>query len=546
MKQYAVVLAVVILFIFSSGVSIFANDIIWDDIGRGNLNLRTALVNPDNLKIIYVGSSNAVLKSEDGGETWRNSLSIKGQNRAVNFLLFDLADKNSLYAATGNGLFYSSNQGKNWSRTFKGKNSFENECTGLAILPYGIYLGTKAGVFLSKDNGRSWYKESGILGNNQILNISYNLSEPDYIYIASLDGVFKTSDAGKNWERIFVAHPVENTDENNEVIEDEDEPARLSDIKYVSIDPNNLNCLYIATSKGIYRSQNKGKSWDLLTDYGLLSKGVKFLLISLKSTIYAVAKSGIFEYTNERWHELSLGLTAEDIRFLAKDEQGNLYAACDNGLFKTNFKDTLGSNKNSVLELYYKDEPKISEVQKAAIKYAEVEPGKIIKWRQQAGKKALLPQVSIGIDRNTADLWHWEGGSTTKIDDDILRKGKDSVEWDVSLSWDLSELIWNNDQTSIDVRSRLMVELRDDILDEVTKLYFERIRVKMEMDNLTIEERKKRFERELKLEELTASLDALTGGYFSAHLPAKSTGTSLNPFPGSPAGRGRVPKYPCN
>ena len=63
-----------------------------------------------------------------------------------------------------------------------------------------------------------------------------------------------------------------------------------------------------------------------------------------------------------------------------------------------------------------------------------------------------------------------------------------------------------------------MVELRDDILDEVTKLYFERLRVKMELDTLSIEDRKKRFEKELKLEELTASLDALTGGYYSRQI----------------------------
>jgi hypothetical protein len=64
------------------------------------------------------------------------------------------------------------------------------------------------------------------------------------------------------------------------------------------------------------------------------------------------------------------------------------------------------------------------------------------------------------------------------------------------------------------------VQLRDDILDEVTKLYFERLRVKMELDNLSIEDRKKRFEKGLRLQELTASIDALTGGYFSAQIRA--------------------------
>ena len=59
------------------------------------------------------------------------------------------------------------------------------------------------------------------------------------------------------------------------------------------------------------------------------------------------------------------------------------------------------------------------------------------------------------------------------------------------------------------------MQLRDDILDEVTKLYFERIRVKVELDNLSIEDRKKRLDKELRLNELTAVLDGLTGGSFS-------------------------------
>ena len=129
-----------------------------------------------------------------------------------------------------------------------------------------------------------------------------------------------------------------------------------------------------------------------------------------------------------------------------------------------------------------------------------------------------MPKVSTGINRNTSDLRHWETGSTAKSGDDILNKGKDSIEWDISLSWDLGQLIWNNDQTSIDARSRLMAELRDNILDEVTKLYFERLRVKMELDYLSIEDSKKRFEKELKLQELTALIDAFTDGYFSQQI----------------------------
>jgi hypothetical protein len=169
-------------------------------------------------------------------------------------------------------------------------------------------------------------------------------------------------------------------------------------------------------------------------------------------------------------------------------------------------------------ESYLEGEPKISEVQQAAIKWAELEPERIAKWRKQAANKALLPRLSIGIDRNTTDLWHWETGSTTKCEDDILRKGDSSIEWGVSFSWELGDLIWNETQTSIDVRSNLAVQMRRSILDEVTKLYFERLRIKIELNDLSIEESKKRLEKELKIKEITASIDALTGGFFSSQI----------------------------
>ncbi len=520
MKKETVIAGAVVLMVLFFVAGVFAQGLIWQDIGRGNTDFTTALIDPGNPRIIYAGTGNSIIKTEDGGGNWRNVLSIKGQNKAVNFLLFGPKDKDSLCAATGNGLFFSPDQGKNWKRIFRGKNSLENECTALGILPSGIYLGTKQGLFISKDNGSSWHKETSKLGNSRILAIAYHLKEPSDIYVACIDGVFKTQDDGKSWERIFVAHPVENGDDKDEADEDQDEEERFSDIRYVSIDPDNLNYLYIAAKKGIYKSQERGKTWYLLTGCGLLNRDIKFLLVSLKSTIYAVTKSGVFEYRNEGWYELSLGLAAENIRFLAQDNQGNLYAACDKGLFKANPDNPGSDGQENIIALYYKDEPNIAEVQEAAISYAEVDSRKIKEWRKKAQMKAVLPKLTLGIDRSKDTNYEIYTSATTKY----IYEGPDdkSSGWDISLSWELGDLIWNESQTSIDVRSRLMVELRDDILDEVTKIYFERLRVKMELDNLSIEDRKKRFEKELRLQELTAYLDALTAGYFSQRLKNKT------------------------
>lgn len=516
MKKYIVVLVAVGLFILVFGVIAFAQDMAWQDIGRGNLDIKAVLVHPDNPRTIYIGSKEkGIFKTEDAGASWRNIFSVRGNNRKVNFLSFALGDNNSLYAATGNGLYFSHNQGRSWNRLFKGKNYFENECTALAVLPSSIYLGTKAGLFVSSDKGRSWYRQSGEIGKTLILAIACNLKEPNSIYVACVDGVFKTKDGTQSWEKILAVHPVENEngDDAEEGLEERDEQQRNSNIRYISMDLNNLNYLYLATSRGVYKSQDRGKTWERLSGYGLLNREVKFLLISPKSVLYATTKAGVFKYEQERWYELSLGLFAQDISSLDLDNQGNLYAACDKGLFKSEIRDSKDNNYKNVVELYSKDEPAISEVQQAAIKYAEVESAKIKQWRKKAQMKAILPKLTVGLDRSESTNYEIYTSATTKY---VYEGPRDkSNGWDVTLSWELGDLIWSDAQTSIDVRSRLMVQLRDDILDEVTKLYFERVRLKLELDNLSIEDRKKRFEKELKLQELAASLDALTGGYFS-------------------------------
>ena len=498
----------------------FAQDINWEEIGRGNSGLKCILIQ-DKPKAIYFSSSKGVFKTVDEGVSFRNVLSVRGDNKKINFLSFDPQEKNFIYAATGNGLFRSKTLGKDWNRIFKGKNYLENECTALLVLPFGIYLGTRAGLFISTDHGRSWNKEAGKIGKSGVLAFANSPKEPDCIYVACTDAVFRSLDRGLSWEKVFIATSATSADEAEELSEDVNEEKVYSGIKYIAFARNNPSNLYLATSRGVYKSQDKGITWEPISNYGLLSRDIKFLLATDNSDIYAATKSGVFEYRNGRWFELSFGLIAQGIEFIAADNQGGLYVAAENGLFRGKAGSRVDYKNDDTLEFYCKGDPAINEVQQAAIKYAEVEPEKISNWRKQAAKKALLPTVSAGVSRDTGDLWHWETGSTTKNGDDLLIRGKDTVDWDVRLTWDLSEIIWNDDQASIDSRSRLTVQLRGDILDEVTKLYFERIRVKSEIDNLPIEDRRKIAEKQLRLMELTASLDALTGGYFSKQIKSK-------------------------
>ena len=67
-----------------------------------------------------------------------------------------------------------------------------------------------------------------------------------------------------------------------------------------------------------------------------------------------------------------------------------------------------------------------------------------------------------------------------------------------------------------------MVQLRNDIMDEVNKLYFERRRLQFELAENPPEAQSKKVLKELRLQELTANIDSLTGGYLSEHIKIQS------------------------
>jgi len=518
MRRISLILLGAWILLFSRpGVS-SPEEVSWRDISSGNNDLRVVLVDPDDPRLIYIGSQSGVLKSQDAGASYRSILSVRGRGR-VSLLAFDPQDKKCLFAATQEGLFFSSNSGAEWKRLFRGKDSPESDCTAVAVSGNRIYLGTSKGLFLTRDKGRRWQRAAGEAGNSPVLAIA---ACPEYLFVASVDGVFKSEDKGESWFKVYTALPFEATKDSEEDADNGDEEPVASAINWIAHDPDLSGQVYLATAKGVFYSNDAGKAWQHLTDYGLLSKNVKFISTAAGSRLYAIAGSGIFQFRKDRWQELSLGLAASSPRFLTRDNRGSLYAACKEGLFKTT-EDGPAPLTGGEIELYSKGEPAIEEVQEAAIQYAEVSPEKILSWRRQASRRALLPKLTMAMDRDldrtiSDCIWGTSGTATTPgkyyigPDDETTYR---NTSWSVSVSWELGDLIWSDDQTNIDVRSRLMVELRDDILDEVTKLYFERLRVKLELNNLGIEERRKRLEKELRVRELTASIDALTGGYFS-------------------------------
>jgi len=112
-----------------------------------------------------------------------------------------------------------------------------------------------------------------------------------------------------------------------------------------------------------------------------------------------------------------------------------------------------------------------------------------------------MPSLSLGYDKTI---------SYSKQDFWVGPK-----DWSLDLSWNLGDLVWNYYEDDVDTRARLNTQLRIDILNEVNRLYFERLRTKGELLNKTSKNSREYIKQMMYLEELTAALDAYTGGYYS-------------------------------
>jgi competence ComEA-like helix-hairpin-helix protein len=164
----------------------------------------------------------------------------------------------------------------------------------------------------------------------------------------------------------------------------------------------------------------------------------------------------------------------------------------------------------------FASEPSISDVQGVAVRYARANPDVIDSWRARARSSALLPEVRARVDNDTDD------GTTTRSQtgeaDVITQSEGDDVGVELRATWDLNYLVFHPQEMAVAREAVRLTNLRDRVVDEVTRRYYERRRLMVENALAPVYDDMERMRRDLRQQELTADLDALTGGWFSIEL----------------------------
>jgi hypothetical protein len=165
-------------------------------------------------------------------------------------------------------------------------------------------------------------------------------------------------------------------------------------------------------------------------------------------------------------------------------------------------------------------DPPVLAVQRAALAYLELRGDPAGAMRRGVRLRGLFPIVSLegskSRDRDEGrsyDEAFISGGYHHLYDRDDARSREREVA--VRLSWDLGDAVYNPEQIDVSTEARRLVELRDDVLDEVNQLYFDRQRA-LASRAAAPSDSADALRESLRAAELAAGLDAWTDGWFSA------------------------------
>jgi len=182
----------------------------------------------------------------------------------------------------------------------------------------------------------------------------------------------------------------------------------------------------------------------------------------------------------------------------------------------------------------FKSEPTVNQVQMWAADYANISPERVKRWLSQSSTFAALPEVQLTyyvrddydqgfeyFDENGLDPRSPDSNPAAVIQD--ADSGR-QTEYRVRLTFDLDKLIMSSERIRVINEYQDIVKLRDQVLGEVTRLYFERRRLQAERLLAPKSDPLALVKEELRLMELTANIDALTGGAFSAGVARGNAG----------------------
>lgn len=521
---------------------------------------------------IFAGTGNGLFISKNEGKTWSDFGTDKlnkdsNGNCSVNWIDID-SKKERIYIATSYGAYYSDIKTPNWKKIFagtKGDNettiellddstdiddeeqiiqdeditSSISEINSTTIDNDIVYLSTNNGfwacnTFEAKDNSCKELNEgleADIASGN--FEVFFTLKTNDNLFLATSRGIYFFNKENPNWSKISSG--IEKL------------PGGEINARHLIIDKENN--LWAATGTGIYTTSDNGKTW-LNKSNGIKknNEGFQevFFLFNLEDSLYAACASGIylFDRESDSWKDLTRGIRTKEnskkVYYLAKFEsevaEPRLLAATDEGLFEK--RNGVSANRRDGKKIVLKGkietdfagleelEPSVIEVQKQALKFSALPTTNDYKrYRTEARLRNIIPKLGFDLNNTGTNTNYYQFNqgisANTSSNNDFNADKTNRYQYDgksfkqLSVQWDTNQILYDDEIRFILNQARLTANIKENLLDDVTRIYFQRRKLQLETLLNPGENNTEKLFKQIEIAELTGQLDSRTGGWFS-------------------------------
>lgn len=217
--------------------------------GLGNITVRAIDIDKNDKCNIFAAGTNRVFRTTDCSRAWERVYVDNQALALVDAVLIDHFDGNNIFITVSRGdLIKSVDQGDSWQTIYR----FKKKITKLEMDPadsrvmYAIIDGSA--IYKSIDSGFSWERFDEALKEFKLESIVREIllfkENPKLIFIATQKGILRSNDSGGTWSQIELIPPEKN-----------------AAVESVAVNPQNAQEIYYISGNTFYRSIDGGENW---------------------------------------------------------------------------------------------------------------------------------------------------------------------------------------------------------------------------------------------------------------------------------------------
>ena len=393
----------------------------------------------------------------------------------------------------------------------------------------GVALATAGGAFLSWD-GRHWDRLSPTHPTGPVSAVALRAQGPAGAGLECFSVV-----GGTLW-RTLVSGPEERGAARTER---ETIPfAPREDVRDVVVGlPGSDVVVLYASALAVRRTgadasgQGGGSGWEILRP-ALPPGGSIARVAAALGRFWLATDRGLLEAPNLAgpWRRAGAPAGSAAVRALVGNAE-SLYVASETRLLRAYVIDDLAAAPPQFAS-NLETEPRIQDLHRAAIEHLSLSRGRMDGVQSRVGRRGWLPIVSLRGEYDNDNDWSTDRDQTFSFGSlhNLVDRGNDhSVDTGVAISlvWDLGDIVYHPEEIDVSRELRSLLAFRDDVLDELTQLYFDRRRVLVQRAALPPTSAEAQ-QLQLRADELAAGMDAWTGGWFSRAIRRSAPNVHLN------------------